>query len=221
MTTEKEPMSADAIFSQRAAARLVKLLDHLGYPFDLLGRSTAIGQKLGITMQAGQQLLSGVVPWTWEQLHSVCTFFEKEPGFFLDEEFLDKVPVDTQAVPSSDGGKTIAFSPPPGFLARALEPGARLRYLRERSDASPFSQGTLLIYAQQTCQAGDVRPGDSYVIDRGDYLEVMRCQSANESIASFESPGDRGVALMIPFEARDNASAARIAGIVIAAISAQ
>lgn len=214
-------MTADATFAERAAARLRKLLDEHGYPFDLLGRSNAISARLGITEQAGQQLLSGVVPWTWQQLASVCSAFQKEPGFFLDKDLSANLPTDTVAVTSSDGGETIAIRAPKGFLRSSCTPGTRLRYLTERSEASSFKQGSLLIYTEVEMLPGEVHADSIYVVDHHENLEVMRCQSVSAAAASFEPVTRRGVALIVPFEVREDSAEARIVGRVVATLAAE
>jgi len=214
-------MTADATFAERAAARLRKILDEHGYPFDLLGRSNAVSAKLGITDQAGQQILSGIVPWTWTQLETVCMAFQKEPGYFLDKDFSASLPTDTVAVTSSDGGETIAIRAPKGFLRSSGTPGTRLRYLTERSEASSFKQGSLLIYAEVGMDPGDVQAGNSYVVAHHENLEVMRCQSVSAAVASFEPVTRRGVALIVPFEVREDSAEARIVGRVVATLAAE
>lgn len=214
-------MNADATYAQRAAARLAKLLDEAGYPSDLLGRSNALSAQLQTTSRAGQALLSGIVPWTWAELQSVCAAFSKEPGYFLDATYAGVLPSDTVLVPSSDGGEAVVVRLPTGFLREQFAPGTRLRYLTERSDRSTYAQGNLLIYAETELERGDVQPGGAYVVEHSEVLDVMSCQSVHESVASFEPLGGRGLALIVPLDGRGEAGNTRVVGKVIATIQAQ
>ncbi len=213
-------MSADATFANRAAARLNKLLDEQGTPFDALGRATAISELLNLSFQGAQQLLSGTVPWSWTQLQSVCDRFERNPGYFLDPEYGGALPSDTQVVPSADGGESIVWRAPRGFLRRPTPQNASLRYLTEHRGAAEFPQGSLLVYAEHLLPAAKIVPGAPYVIARHGALQVMHCTNSRDSLATFEDIREPGVAVVVPFSAPpEDVDIARIAGSVIASIS--
>ncbi len=216
-------MTADAMYAQRAARRLNALLDEEGFPFDELGRSTAVGARIGTGMQAAQQLLSGVVPWTWAQLDKVCSVFKRVPGYFLDPVPSEPFPSDAQLVTSSDGGESIVWRSPRGFLQHAPEFGTPLRYLTMRERVARYPLGSLLVYAEEVFRTNGVRPGACYVIERDEGLDVMQCQASRETLASFEPLAQPGISVMVPLEppARGGAhqGQGRIAGSVLAAIS--
>lgn len=216
-------MTADATYAQRAARRLNALLDEEGFPFDALGRSTAVGARCGTGMQAAQQLLSGVVPWTWDQVDRVCSVFRRSPGYFFDPVPSEPFPSDAQLVTSSDGGESIVWRSPRGFLQHAPEFGTPLRYLTMRDRVSRYPLGSLLVYAEEVSRTNSMRPGASYVIEREDRLEVMQCQASRETLASFEPLDQPGISVMVPLEppargGHDHGQG-RIAGSVFAAIS--
>lgn len=215
-------MNADATFAKRAAARLNKVLDEEGYPFDLLGRSTALGNVLSISATEGQHLLSGIVPWTWDQLEGVCRSFSRRPGYFLDPGIHDSLPSDTEMVTSSDGGESLVLRTPRGFLRGRTQPDARLRYLTERDTKTPYPVGSLLVYAEQQYSGpGMLRAGGTYVVEREGALEVMRCHTIHDSLASFE-PLRPGVSVVVPYARATepaNPEQARIAGDVLVSVS--
>jgi hypothetical protein len=212
-------MRAEATYAQRAAKRLNALLDEEGFPFDELGRSKAVGARIGIGMQAAQQLLSGLVPWTWGQIDKVCSVFSRTPGYFLDPLPSEPMPSDVQLVPSSDGGESIVWRSPRGFLAHPPTLGTPLRYITMRDRAPRYPLGSLLLY-QETGTLEGVRAGAAYVIERDDRLEVMQCQASGETLASFGPIGQQGISVMVPLApATGGDGQGRIAGSIFAAIS--
>ena len=105
-------------------------------------------------------------------------------------------------VHSSCGGDPIAFRASEWFIGRKLKADTRLKYLIEHSDSSRFRKGSLLIYAEVDCQAGDIFPGDACVITDGDSLEVVACQSTTDTHASFAPISGNGATMTVPFNAR-------------------
>jgi hypothetical protein len=212
-------MTADAMFAQRAARRLNALLDEEGFPFDELGRSKAVGARIGIGMQTAQQLLSGLVPWTWGQIDKVCSVFNRTPGYFLDPVASEPMPSDVQLVPSSDGGESIVWRSPRGFLAHPPALGTPLRYITMRERAPRYPLGSLLLYEEIGTLEG-VRAGGAYVIERDDRIEVMQCQASGETLASFGPIGQQGISVMVPLAPTTGGDGqGRIAGSIFAAIS--
>jgi hypothetical protein len=215
-------MTADARYARRAATRLNALLDEEGFPYDALGRSRAVADRIGAGMQAAQQLLSGLVPWSWNQVDTVCSVFQRPPGYFFDPVVSEPLPSDARLVTSSDGGESIVWRSPHGFLRHAPAPGARLRYLTMRHQVARYPLGSLLVYAEEVfgAQGPRPRPGDAYVVGRGDRLEVMQCQCARDTLASFEPLDQQGISVVVPLDPPAGESQGRIAGGVFAAISA-
>jgi hypothetical protein len=211
-------MRAEATYAQRAAKRLNKLLDEEGFPYDELGRSKAVGARIGSSMQAAQRLLSGLVPWTWDQIDKVCSVFRRTPGYFLDPVPSEPFPSDMQLVTSVDGGESIVWRSPRGFLQHPPAPGTPLRYMTMRERAPRYPLGSLLVYEEYITPV--LRTGDAYVIEREDGLEVMQCQASRETLASFEPLGRHGISVMVPLApAAGDLSQGRIAGSIFAAIT--
>lgn len=214
-------MTADARYARRAATRLNALLDEEGFPFDALGRSRTVADWIGASMQTAQQLLSGLVPWSWDQVDTVCSVFQRPPGYFFDPVF-EPLPSDARLVTSSDGGESIVWRSPHGFLRHAPAPGTPLHYLTMRDQVARYPLGSLLVYAEEVFRADAARPraGDAYVIVRGDRLEVMQCQCARDTLASFEPLDQQGISVVVPLDPPAGQDQGRIAGSVFAAISA-
>jgi hypothetical protein len=212
-------MSADATFANRAAARLNKILDEQGSPFDALGRATVVSESLKVPVQVAQQILSGRVPWSWEQLKAVSEGFARSPGYFLDPEYGGALPSDAQVVTSADGGESIVWRTPRGFLQRPIPESSALRYLTEHVGIAAFPQGSILIYAESAFAPSMVFAGLHYVIAGRSGLQVMRCTTSRDALATFENEREPGVAIVIPFTDAPADESARIAGIVIAAIA--
>jgi hypothetical protein len=217
-------MTADATYAQRAANRLKTLLDEEGFPYDLLGRATAVGERLGIDLQAAQQLLSGVVPWTWTQLEQVCAMFERKPGYFLDSVVGEPLPSDIRVVTGVDGGESIVWRTPHGFLPVPPPDSATLRYFTMRQRDTGFAFGSLLVYAEDVLQPHRFKVGRPYVVDRGDGAELMRFRKSHQTVATFEPMHEPGVSVLVPLDVSghptQDAAATRVTGTVFAAISA-
>lgn len=185
-------MTTGSDYAQRAAAKLHQLMDELGCPFDLSGRSAVLGLKLHCSPEAATALLSGSAPWSLDDLAAVCTQFERSSCFFLEPSHTDQ-PADVQTITSADGGETIVWRVPPGFTP--LPPpgaGQRLRYITCRQAFGPFPPGGLLVYAEQALTARDLQPGHDYIIATATAtgLAPMRCLEVRDSVASF-CPSDK------------------------------
>lgn len=216
-------MTADQTFARRAAARLNTLLDESGYPYDLRGRATALGELLETDLQTAQQLLSGLVTWTWTQLAKVCVAFARSPGYFLDEVPGEPLPSDIRLVTGVDGGESLVWRTPRGFLQNPPPAAATLRYFTMRQRAAGHPYGSLLIYAEETFQPHPLNVGRSYVVDRGDGAELMRYQQGHQTVASFEPVHEPGVSVLVPLDGSgrqtQDAAATRVTGAVFAAIT--
>ena len=216
-------MTADAIYARRAAARLNTLLDQNGFPYDLCGRSTAVGEQLGTDLQSAQQLLSGLVPWSWTQLEQVCAAFGRTPGYFLDEGGGEPLPSDVRLVTGIDGGESLVWRTPRGFLPDPPPVGTPLRYFTMRQRAAGFAYGSLLVYSEQALQPQPLKVGRPYVVDRGDGAELMRFRQGHRTVASFEPVHEPGVSVLVPLDGSgrqtQDAAATRVTGSLFATIA--
>lgn len=215
--------TADQTYAQRAASRLNALLDEEGFPYDVLGRATAIGERLGIGLQVAQQMLSGLVAWNWTQLQQVCAAFARTPGYFLDPIAGAPMPSDVRLVTGVDGGESLVWRTPRGFLQNPPAESAKLRYFTMRQRGAGFPLGSLLVYAEEVFEPHPLKLGLSYVVDRGDGAELMRFQQGHRTVARFEPLHEAGVTVLVPLDTSgrqtQDAASARVAGAVFAAIS--
>jgi hypothetical protein len=218
-------MTADQVFAQRAANRLNALLDEQGAPFDLLGRSSLVAQLMQATPQEAQQLLSGKVPWSWTQVARACGTFGRNPGFFLDEHPVPGIPTDTCVVPGADGGETIVWRAPRGFIKNPASATARLRYMTQHDVHGPYPLCSLLVYAEQRFTPKTLTQASAYVIESDSGLEAMRCVDVHDHVASFESSRPGALARVVQYA--DEASndhtdrLPRIVGRILASITPQ
>lgn len=218
-------MKAPELFSQRAALRLGKLLDEEGFPVQLLGRANALATKLSIDPVAATQLLSGIVHWNWDDLLHICTVFEKSPGFFLDKYPSADFPSDTKVVTSIEGGESIVWRVPNGFLKHPFQmsPDVVLSYLTAPEDVtSMFEPLSLLVFASHPSVALNLTVGFAYVLQTKSGVDVMRCSGIQEKSARFEPINHRIGGVVVRF--RDDFSGTdertRVIGTVIGSISA-
>jgi hypothetical protein len=164
----------------RASSRLNDLLTDLGYPLDMLGRSTSLAQNCSISARDATNLLSGIVVWSFHDLAVICDTFGKDPGFFLDSGRNSSVPADTTLVTSSDGGESTVWRAPNGFITQRKMPSAPLKYISTTSKGyfgrSPVR--TMLVYEDWSQHAGlaIVEPQRGYILEDGDgSLKPMLC----------------------------------------------
>jgi hypothetical protein len=215
--------AADASYAKRAASRLNALLDESGFPYDLLGRARTLGEKLGAGLETAQQLLSGLVPWSYSQLDQVCAAFGRAPGYFLDPVTGERLPTDARLVTGVDGGESLVWRTPRGFLQDPPATDATLRYFTMRQPRAPVPLGSLLVYAEEALQPNPFKLGRTYVVDRGNGAELMRFKQGHRTVAAFEPVHEPGVAVMVPLDSSGkqttDAVAARVIGTVIVSIS--
>lgn len=201
------------------------MLDEEGYPSTLLGRSAGLAQKLSIDPTAATQLLSGIVPWTWSDLQAACAVFDKSPGFFLDKRPTGEMPSDTKVVPSMEGGESIVWRVPHGFLKRqfSMGPDVVLKYVMAPEDISEmFEPSCLLVFATHPHVALNLILGDAYVLQTNAGVEVMRCIDVLDEAARFEPLNNRigAVVVRFPNDFSGTDERARVIGTVIGSISA-
>jgi hypothetical protein len=207
--------SPERIFASRAAARLKKFLDEQGAPYDALGRVQFVAEHLRLQSQEANQILGGVVPWTWDQLHAVAQYCDRNPGYFLDERNTS-LPSDVLVVPSVDGGETIVWRTPRGWLRRPLRTKS-LSYITQHFANKTLPTGSLLIF-EEVVAAEALEPGLSYVLMCNGGLESATCVEIKGSMASFTSAAGVGRVLEHPAPSNLPEDAARVIGRIAAAI---
>ena len=204
-------------YAQRATNRLSKLLDEEGYPLDLLGRINSLADSLKIAHSVASQLLSGLVEWDWQQLHKVCNFFGKDPGYFLDKHYSAEFPSDTKVVLSANGRDTLAMRFPSDFLQ--IEADGALQYLTIWEDgASGAAAGDRQRLDVFSTDSREPLPGERYVIDNDGRLVVLECVEVRGRRAVFTGE-DMQVEALLPIKGRRDESRTRIVGPVVASIA--
>ena len=204
-------------YAQRATNRLSKLLDEEGYPLDLLGRINSLADSLKIAHSVASQLLSGLVEWDWQQLHKVCNFFGKDPGYFLDTHYSAEFPSDTKVVLSANGRDTLAMRFPSDFLQ--IEADGALQYLTIWEDgASGAVAGDRQRLDVFSTDSREPLPGERYVIDNDGRLVVLECVEVRGRRAVFTGE-DMQVEALLPTKGRRDESRTRIVGPVVASIA--
>ncbi len=188
-------MTDSQTLTRRASQRLHELLSELGYPLDAFLRITSLAERLKQSTQASSNLLSGVVPWTLDDVAHLAKKFARTPGFFLDPQVGPRLPSDVQIVHSEDGGEPIAWRAPSGFLSRKMPIDSQLSYINTVS-AGYFSNGlvrTKLVFHDWVRSKGEdvCFPNEGYILssDAGGVVP-MRCIAADRATGSFLTPTD-------------------------------
>ena len=208
----KEINRSAAALSRLAATRLQKLLSDTGHPIDALGRESSLAKVANLSKRSASNLLSGVVPWTLDDIGLLCSTFGKSAGYFLDAEVIQEIPADIAVVTSVDGGENTVWRAPSGFLNRPRDfPDQPLRYV-STSSIGYFNSTvrTMLVYEDWTSLAGHalkpVVKDDYYMIeDTEGIARPMRCVDATGKVGVFASEftgfSDR---LIVPIFVKNN-----------------
>lgn len=192
----------DQIYAARAAGKLRDVLDEQGFPLDLFGRTNALSARLVVGRSEATNLLSGQVPWTWDQIYRVCQAFALEPGVLLNESERPGLPSDVVVVPSVQGADSIVWRVPAGLSGSSNSSGD-LKYLT-RGETSEYGEHVVL-YVFRSCHVtfGDLKVGGGYVLagEDGGY-SVMRFKKLTGKSAQFDGIDD-STTLVLPLAERD------------------
>lgn len=196
--------SPDQIYAARAAGKLCAVLDEQGFPLDLFGRTNALSSRLEMGRPEATNLLSGQVPWTWDQIYRVCKAFSLEPGFLLDESEHEGVPSDTVVVPSVQGADSIVWRVPSGLSGLTVQSGP-LKYLTLSQSVRSGEQVVMYLFRSGHFNVADLKVGSGYVLagEDGGY-SVMRFKKLAGKSAQFEGVDDSPTQLL-PLEDRKGA----------------
>lgn len=179
-----------AALSKRAATRLQKLLTDLGHPMDALGREASLARITSLSKRSVSNLLSGIVPWTLDDIGVLCATFGKSAGYFLDSVPGQAIPADSEVVTSMDGGESIVWRAPSGFLNRPRDfPGKALRYVSTSSIGYFDSTVRTLLVYEDWADVADPIPvvkNSHYMIEDADgVVQPMRCMDVTHSVGVF------------------------------------
>lgn len=185
-------MSSDQLFSRRAAAKLSRLLNDLGYPTALLERATTLSETTKMPRETCFQVLSGEVPWTWYTLDRLCETFGKQPGFFLDLQD-SSIPVAAVTVPSAEGGESTVWCPPRGLGRSLLNPDEQLRHVtRLVPRVGPDVVG-LYVFKVVSVREGDLAETCQYILTNGNGIEVVTFEHRTKEAAIFSGCSDASI----------------------------
>lgn len=196
--------SPEQIYATRAAGKLGEVLDEQGFPLDLFGRTNALSSRLVMGRSEATNLLSGQVPWTWDQIYRVCQAFSLEPGFLLNESANEGVPSDTVVVPSVQGADSIVWRVPSGLSGMSTQSGP-LKYLTLAQNSECGEQVVMCVFRSGQINVADLIVGSGYVLagEDGGY-SVMRFKKLTGKSAQFEGIDDSPT-LLLPLSDRDGA----------------
>jgi len=191
-TWRRGPLNAEQIYSRRAAIRLRRLLDECGYPTHLLERANALSSTSKIGMESCLHLLSGDVPWSWSNTHTLCVVFERDPGFFFDEEHAAK-PTNAVSVISAEGGATTVWCPPAGLGSKTLTGNTKLRYVVRAVPWFKHEVPGIYVYRARPIQIEDLSPDDLYVLENDGSFEVASLDRITSDSAIFSGHTDASI----------------------------
>lgn len=209
-------MTPEFIYALRASQRLGQILDESGYPRELLGRSLALADAFHISAQEATQLLSGQVPWSWNNIARACSAFGRTPGFFLNEIFDLSIPSDVQIVTSVQGGESVVWRSIVNTTRTPFSPTARLSYLQLESPENPITT-CLKVFDNKTIESHELTEHAQYVVETEDGYEIGKFKGFKNHFALFESL-NRNTSWLIQVPAANepaNEKRPRIIGVVI------
>lgn len=153
-------MTSPADFAQRFSSRLNVLLSNQGVALSYHARCKALGGLLGGDEGLGHYLLEGTTLPDWALFSQICSKFQVQPGYFLDED-PGLSSTDVEFVRGVTGGDTIVWKPPrgkdsmEGHRKLAWMSGANCRPNLRATDVVVFNSGedaTLLSHSHYVMQ---------------------------------------------------------------------
>lgn len=201
MNIQSKTATASSL-SIRAAQRLNRLLTSLGHPVDTLGRIHSFSLFSKLPQGRANNILSGQVPWTLDDVASMSALFGKPPGYFLDPSDTENIPPDTRLVVSADGGESSVWRAPSGFVSiPTLAPPVRLRSVTAaargffRADSVP----TLLVFEDKSPTLSQLAPQQGYIVENeAGQLRPLLLQSIHNDRAVFSARFEKDPALLVP-----------------------
>lgn len=162
----------------------MRLLDELGFPQHLVERSRALSTFLELNLDTCTHLLSGEVPWRWDNIHLLCSNFSKEPGYFFDSEPL-KLPSRVSVVTSVEGGASSVWCPPPGLGDRSLPVDAKLSYLVRSVPRVKAELIGMHVFHHRDLLSTEFQKGKQYVLSTEDGYELVEFDHLTNDSAIF------------------------------------
>lgn len=208
-------MKAEQIYSRRAAGKLSRLLDEAGFSPRLLERAETLAAKTSLDRNECFHLLSGDVPWSWSSVHKLCSTFDVQPGFFLDES--QSIPASAMPVISAEGGAATVWCPPPGIGQSGGHTKSKLKYVVRAAPLSRTERPSLYVYRIRPVHCSDLIRDGQYVIHQDESLEVATFDHNTADSAIFSGYTDASI-MRVPLPSDGNAISG-IAGDVVGIVS--
>lgn len=161
-----------------------RLLNELGFPASLLARSEALANRTHLDRQSCLHLMSGDVPWSLSNIAKLCEGFDRQPGFFLDEQHAP-LPSKAVTVPSAEGGESTVWCPPDGLGVKKPRPGAHLRHVTRLVPRMGPEVVGMYVFCEAQVTADELTAGCQYVLSSEDGLEVASFEHATGEAAIF------------------------------------
>lgn len=184
-------MTTPIDLARRFADRLNTLLTSEGLPIAYYSRCQALGKKLDGGAELGTRLLDGVALPDWALFTQICSLFQVQPGYFLDETpglSGDRA----ELVSGATGGDTILWNPPRGM--EDAQGARKLSWLTGKTILPNFVSTDVVIFNQEDDHGPIADP--CYIMNIDGSWKAKTCQVRQNHTAVFS--GETEPPLILP-----------------------
>jgi hypothetical protein len=187
--------------AKRAAERLNDHLSRIGVTSSLLERSDHLYVHINVGGQEARGLLSGLVPWSYEQLEAVAKMMKCSMGDLIDDRPNGKWPDDARVVHSADGGESIVWRCPTDFPVPQNYTGSSLRYVRAQHPVMSHECICLVVFVPAPPkQNPQMIVGRHYVLQSDSGWAVRKMTKISKDHAFFEDEHKDGTSCFLPID---------------------
>lgn len=177
---------ANTALSRRFSDRLRVLLGDRGFPARRIDCTRAFAQEIGVDTAQAEHILSGNSMPSWEQLETICTVFEVEPGYFLDSNPSSTPGPVLKKAQSAMGGETIVWDPPSGIGGKdSISSTNNLRWVSGSFLPNGNIRPTDVVVFDCDFDT-PIRANHAYMLDAGGDFNAMFCAQVNHRAGVFK-----------------------------------
>ena len=174
-----------SVFSRRFADRLRILLVDRGFPARRIDCVRSFADEVGFDVALAEHILSGNDMPSWEQLATICSAFNVEPGYFLDSTASAPEPILLKAK-GAMGGETIVWNPPSGIGGKDTAPTSQeLRWVTGSRLPNSNIRPTDVVIFSNECST-PIRANHAYMLDENGDFNAMLCAQVHQRAVVFK-----------------------------------
>ena len=174
-----------SVFSRRFADRLRILLVDRGFPARRIDCVRSFADEVGFDVALAEHILSGNDMPSWEQLATICSAFNVEPGYFLDSTASAPEPILLKAK-GAMGGETIVWNPPSGIGGKDTAPTSQeLRWVTGSRLPNSYIRPTDVVIFSNECST-PIRANHAYMLDENGDFNAMLCAQVHQRAVVFK-----------------------------------